>query len=169
MGNVVNVSVSGVDSVIVNLKSFTDDLHDDIMEVCLRIAEEARDTAEEHYANYRGEDGDFITVYDPRKIENGYEIEASGLPVTAADGTRGNTVMFAEFGSGMTAGWHPKAAEFGAYPGSWSIHDAQAFSIMGFWSHNGKRYRFIEPTRAMYYAFERGKLVADEIAREVFR
>ena len=168
MGNVVSVTVSGADRIVVNLKKYTDEMHDNLMEVCHRIAEEMRDTAEQHYSEYRGDDGDLIVVNDPKEVKNGYEVTAHGITVTAKDGTKGNTIMFAEFGSGMTAGWHPKGAEFGAFPGSWSMHDSQQFSTYGFWEHNGRRYKFIEPTRAMYYALERGKLVADEMAREVF-
>ena len=168
MANVISVKVSGINDVIINLAHFTNELHDDLVEVCHRITEEMQSTAEEHYAQYRGDARD-IVVHDPSPIKNGYEIVATGTTVVASDGMVGNTVMFAEFGSGMTAGWHPKGAEFGAYPGSWSIHNAQQYSTFGFWEHNGERYRFIEPTRAMYYALERGKLVADEFAREVFR
>ncbi len=187
MAKVIQIDLDNPDKAIALLKQYVSEVEDKADGLCKELAEIARDEAQNRYdSRYKSTDlvQDYIRVSDPEKIEGGYKVSATGDPVVAKDGTPGNTVIFAEFGAGRTAGVHPLAAEFGAYPTSWSIHDQKEFAHKGRWyfgqeiygydsqGHGllrARRYVAIPPSRAMYLAGEKIKELLLTKAKEVFK
>lgn len=163
MAKVVRVEVKNANHVLLQLDKYEKGLRKKTLEVCKELCEIGKNTAIAEYAGYDSYDeGDFVTVEVKQDkqgfYEKGYRVEATGNPKMAQDGTVGNTVTFAEFGSGTMAGDHPMASELGVTPGWWSPHDAQQFVPFGFWEHGKtatgktKRYTYVRPTMAMFKA-----------------
>lgn len=164
------VDIDYLDEAIVELEKYAREVESNGEELCHQLALVAMDEAESRYGAMGEEIAGDIVVNLPEKIENGYRVTAHGTHVVAKDGTPGNTIVFAEFGAGTAAGdGHPKAGEFQAFPGTWSIHDARQWSSRGYWYYNDHRYESIAPSKAMYYAGDLARRRAAEVAREVFR
>lgn len=114
-----------------------------------RVVARARDTAKAFYGG-AGEDFDVpLVTYD--KIGDGEFV------VTAT----GKQVMFLEFGAGDKAdAGHGYASEvpFAVFPGSWSQTHSRMYANLGYWiSPEGKYYKYITPTRAMFIAAQEAK------------
>lgn len=144
-------------SVLAHLANYEKDLRKKAMDLCKDLATEAKIKAESEYAAYDAYDsGDYVKVtVDPIQQgvwHRGYQTVAEGNSKKAQDGLIGNTVVFAEFGSGTAAGVHPLSSEYGYYPGSWSEHDQREFVNFDYWEHNKKIRTQVKPTMAMFKA-----------------
>ncbi len=97
-------------------------------------------------------------------------VEDNRLRITA----RGKTVLFLEFGSGAMFGYgHPKAAEMGYGPGTFSDNEALGGKHhwndpKGWYYEHGHKSHGNEPAMAMQTAAEDMRRAVAETAREVF-
>lgn len=167
MAKKIRIDLNDPRSAVEEIEMFIRSIEYNADKLCMRLALEAQDEAEDKFGNARP-DLNPTTVSNPIKIPNGYKIQATGINSTAKDGTKGNSVVFAEFGSGTYASSHPLASEYGAFPGSWSMHDAQQFSSKGRWYYEGERFEYIMPSKAMYHAALKARMSVIPIAKEVF-
>lgn len=162
----IHVNVKGVLDAAQFLRSYSSSLEDKCMELCKRLADVGVPIARATYATFPY-DGtkDYKITAEP--TENGYKVLAEG-----------QTVLFLEFGAGVTYGYgHPKARELGMGPGTWS----DGPDGKGHWDDpngwylplsagKGRGYKSMgnAPTMGMYYAAQNMKDQIETIAREVF-
>lgn len=114
-------------------------------------------------------DKDFDVRVDP--VENGFEIIADG-----------ETVLFLEFGAGITYGYgHPQATEFGMGPGTWPYPHGMPVHGKWMWNwENPNGWYFTDgagekhhtygnaPAMPMYNTAKDLRSKVEEVAREVF-
>lgn len=128
-------------------------------EISRRLAEYGAMLAENAYDGtpYTGDRNVYVTVEDR---PNGYAIVADG-----------ETVLFLEFGAGITMGYgHPQAAEFGMGPGTYPIPPGKGHwnDPKGWWTPQGEHTYGNPPSMAMYNAAKELRKQAAKIAQEVF-
>lgn len=151
----ITVNVQGIDEAIRRLQEYN--LEQKTRELCRRLAQYGLVLAEASYGG-AAYDGEKDVSVDVQETDNGYKILATG-----------GTVLFIEFGAGITYGYgHPQADEFGygpgTYPGKGHWDDPQ-----GWWIPKGGGHTYGNPpSMTMFNTAKdiRGEIA--NIAREVF-
>ena len=175
MASLISMRVVNANKVVLQLDKYEKDLNQKALMLCDKLAGEAWRTADAEYNGYEAYDPEDWVVVEKEEImqgfwQRGYRIVAYGNEEESADGTMiGNTVMFAEFGSGTMAGDHPMANQFNAHPDAFSPHNYKEFHELGYWIHNGKRYTAVRPTMAMFKAGLKARSKVYEFAKRIFR
>ena len=81
----------------------------------------------------------------------------------------GQSVAFIEFGAGATYGYgHPRAAEFGAGPGTYPDGKGHWDDPKGWWYGSGQHTYGNPPSMSMYRAVQEMTEKVTQVAREVF-
>lgn len=157
------------------LGKYAESLTEKVKAACLAVATQLQTNAQGYYDGYT--EGSTVRVAEPEDISKGktvgYSVSASGEPVLSEDGSyTSNTVVFEEFGSGSMAGDHPKAAEYGFYPGSWSENygtgEYANSSEPKHWHYGGYKLYFIQPTQAMWKAAQAARSSLSDEMRKAF-
>lgn len=154
------LSEIAIDETIAKLEAYEKALDTKAKLLCERLAEIGRFEAELGFATavYDGDKDFEVTVVE---TEKGYKVLANG-----------ETVLFLEFGAGITYGYgHPQANEFGMGPGTYPDGKGHWDSPYGWWlpkDVGGGHTWGNPPSMPMYYAAKDVRAQIEEIAREVF-
>lgn len=149
-----------INSAIRELNDYQKDLERKGKEICRRLADYGKSLAVTAYSGtqYDGNKDVSVTV---EERTNGYAIVASG-----------ETVLFLEFGAGVTYGYgHPQADQFGMGPGTYPDGKGHWDDPNGWWipkSAGGGHTYGNEPSMAMYNAAKDLRAEIERVAREVF-
>lgn len=151
----VKVDQAALNRTVGRLEEYNSDLKEKANEICQRLASIGAVHASLGFSRafYNGESNFDISV---EPIENGYAVIAGG-----------DTVLFLEFGAGVTMGYgHPQAGEFGMGPGTYpgKGHWDQPY---GWWIPGGEHTYGNPPTMAMYNAAKEIEKEVERVAREV--
>lgn len=122
-------------------------------EICKRLAEIGRDTAQAIF-DKAGEGNGGVSV-QAVPCENGWKVVATG-----------SDVYFIEFGTGDEVTDHYNAS-VPLYSGSWSEEHAQRYAIYGYWYYRGVRYQGTPPYMPMFNAEKAIRTNVKRVAREV--
>lgn len=166
----VTLDIHSVENAISELKRYQANLDKKMKTLCERLANICMTNAISIYSNAEY-DGDPDWRVEVTSTQNGYAVVASG-----------QSVLFIEFGAGITKGYgHPLAKALGMGPGTWP--DPHGRKIDGKWVwnwENPKGWHFINssgervhtygtaPTMAMYQSAQYIRKMIGQIAREVF-
>lgn len=128
-------------------------------EISRRLAEYGAMLAENAYDGvpYTGDRNVYVSV---EERPDGYAIIADG-----------ETVLFLEFGAGITMGYgHPQNADFGMGPGTYPIPPGKGHwnDPKGWYTPQGEHTYGNPPSMAMYNASQELRKQAVKIAQEVF-
>lgn len=155
------LTVENGDEVIAKIDNVSDTVNDKCLELIgQRLCELGVKAAQGAYWVGTGDGNDDISVaYN--KTDEGYEIRASG-----------ESVCFAEFGTGVYAGSYPGEIPEGvnAVPGGWSQTHGKGNFVPGtheFWFWDGQRYVGTIPRPGMALAVEEIEASANAVATEV--
>lgn len=158
-----------LDRAIKQLQDYQKKLDEKAQEVAKRLAEIGATRAEIDFENapYDGNKEFDISV---EKTDNGYSVKTSG-----------KSVLFVEFGAGVTyGGGHPQAAEFGMGPGTWPEPHYRKYhgQLYANWENPSGWYLPKEsggghtfgnaPAMPMYNAEQEIKSNIERVVREVF-
>ena len=151
----VKVDQAALNRTVGRLEEYNSDLKEKANEICQRLASIGAVHASLGFSRafYNGESNFDISV---EPIENGDAVIAGG-----------DTVLFLEFGAGVTMGYgHPQAGEFGMGPGTYpgKGHWDQPY---GWWIPGGEHTYGNPPTMAMYNAAKEIEKEVERVAREV--
>ena len=162
MSKVISVELSNksIDKAIADLRKYKTWVAEKEQELRSRLAEIGKEVAEMRFS---------AAIYDGT---NDVQVEVSDDGNTAVITASGTSVVFIEFGSGVTYGYgHPLASKNNFEPGSWS----EGEKGKGHWDNpDGWYYKHGEkslgnpPSMAMYNAVQRLSEQLTQIAREVF-
>lgn len=152
----VKLSTKSIDSAIAELNAYKRQLPVWIDEICSRLAALGATKVSLGYARaiYTG-NKDVTIMVEP--IPNGYAIKA-----------RGESVLFIEFGAGVTYGYgHPAAKEYGMGPGTYPSDKGHWNNPGGWWipKENGGGHTYGNPPAAIMY--RTANELRDEVARIV--
>lgn len=150
-----HVDASGVDNAVAALLNLRIGLQQKADVICERLASigAVRASLGMARAFYTG-NGSYDISVEP--IPNGYAVMASG-----------ETVLFLEFGAGVTYGYgHPQAGEFGMGPGTYP-GQKHAMDPNGWWTPDGEHTYGNPPTMAMWNAAQDIKSEVERVCREV--
>lgn len=156
----INISVQGLDELIDQLHNFADSMDRRVQELCRRLAMMGATSVSLGFARaiYTG-DMD-TSVYVEEVSPTNYKIVAAG-----------QTVLFAEFGAGVTyGGGHPQAAQFGFGPGTYP-GQTHAMTGNGWYlpkAKGGGHTYGNPPNMPMYNTAQDLKREIERVAREVF-
>lgn len=154
----ITVSIQGLDEAIQKLEEYSSDLQRKTRELCNRLAQYGLLLAQASYggAAYDGDKSIGVTV---EETDNGYKIIATG-----------GTVLFVEFGAGMTLGYgHPQADEFGYGPGTYPSDKGHWNDPRGWWIPGTGTHTYGNPpSMTMYNTAQDIRREVESIAREVF-
>ena len=159
----IELSVDSCERAIDELQKYERDIRPKLEEVCKRLAELGRDTAQRIFdeASSNVEEGNGNVVVTCEPISNGWKIVASG-----------EDVYFIEFGTGNSAGAFYgeglPATSVPIYPGSYSQQNSGQFAKWGYWFHEGNIMSSTTVYMPMYYAGKAIRENAERIAQEVF-
>lgn len=174
------IQVDGLDAVIRRLENLVDSLETKKKDFLQRLADIGVDTASVLFKNAEYDGDNDVKVAPPTWIDdNTIAVQASG-----------NSVLFIEFGTGVSFPEHPQADEFGYYHGMYG--KGKGMNVKG-WIYEGKQgthgmpvaikdkegrviglkdgvWRTFgnPPARAMYEASKEMRRQMLDIAREVF-
>lgn len=151
----ITVNVQGLDELINQLNSYNDSLERKANELCNRLAQYGLTLADASFsgAAYDGTKDVSVSV---EPTENGYRIVASG-----------GTVLFIEFGAGVTYGYgHPEPLEFG--PGTYPSDKGHWDDPNGWWIPGGQHTYGNPPSMTMYNTTKDLEREIERIAKEVF-
>lgn len=174
-----SISVTGVDSIIKRLESYTKNLEEKNRIFMERLAQIGIDTASVMFKNaaYDGANGDVTVDRTPHwEGENTLVISASG-----------EKILFIEFGTGVHYVEHPKGAEMGYIHGTYGLGLGANKNGWAYYGEMGSnptpparivrttddgraviRTKGNPPARAMYEASKKMRYKMAEIAREVY-
>lgn len=138
-----------------NLKQYAESLNDKALKIAEKLATRAAVQASHEYSSaiYTGTND--VSV-DVERTADGYAVTASG-----------NSVLFIEFGSGITYGYgHPQADEFGYGPGTW---DGKGHwdNEKGWYTPDGEHTFGNPPSMTMYRAAAQARRDIQKVAKEV--
>ena len=151
----IELSVESCKQAIAELKRYQKEVRPKLDEVCKRLAEIGRDTAQAIFDS-AGEGNGGVKV-EIAQIENGWKIVAAGADV-----------YFIEFGTGDDVDRHFDPVAVPVFSGSWSIEHAQKWYNYGFWYYNKVRYEGTPAYMPMYYAEKAIRDNERRIVQEVF-
>ena len=153
----VSLNGNSLNRAIRQLERYKEELEDKAMEVCERLASRGAVSASLGFARaiYTGLNDASLTV---EETENGYRVLASG-----------ETVLFLEFGAGVTYGYgHPLAGEFGYGPGTWP-GKGHWDDPNGWYLPDGSEHTFGNPPNMpMYNAAKEIESEIIQVVKEVF-
>lgn len=136
------------------VKEYQKQIKPKLDEVCKRLAEIGRDTAQGIFDSAKeGNGGVRVSI---ARIENGWKIVASG-----------SDVYFIEFGTGDDVDRHYDVS-VPVFSGSWSIEHAQRYAQYGYWYYRKVRYEGTPAYMPMYYAEKAIRENEKRIVQEVF-
>ena len=149
----ITIDQSSLDRAVSQLNEYSENLREKANQICERLASYGAVQASLGFSRafYTGQSNFDISV---EPIDNGYAIIAGG-----------ETVLFLEFGAGVTMGYgHPEPEGFGpgTYPGKG--HWDQPY---GWWIPGGEHTYGNPPTMAMYNASKEIRQEVERVAREV--
>lgn len=156
----INVTVRGLDEAIQALETYSSGIRQRANELCRRLAEMGATNVSLLFARaiYTGPNDFNVSV--EAAGNNGYRILVSG-----------QSVLFVEFGAGITYGeGHPQAAEFGYGPGTYP-GQKHALTGKGWYlpkDKGGEHTYGNPPNRPMYNTAQDLKGEIERVAREVF-
>lgn len=154
------LSKSSIDKAIKEVEQYKKTIDAKIRELCLRLAEMGAVRTSLGYARavYAGKKDISVTV---EPIECGYTIKANG-----------ESILFVEFGSGITYGYgHPKAKEFGYGPGTYpptNPNNPKWNNPKGWFIPGGEHTYGNGPSATMYITAKELRAEILRVAREVF-
>jgi len=151
----ITIDQSAIDKATRQLEEYTENLREKANQICERLATYGAVQASLGFSRafYTGQSNFDISV---EPIDNGYAIIAGG-----------ETVLFLEFGAGVSMGYgHPQAGEFGMGPGTYpgKGHWDQPY---GWWIPGGEHTYGNPPTMAMYNTSKEIEQEVERVAREV--
>lgn len=149
------LSVESCNQALEELKTYKREIRPKLNEVCKRLAEIGRDTAQAIF-NRAGEGNGNVTV-TVEQINNGWKIVASGADV-----------YFIEFGTGDDVDRHYDVTSVPVFSGSWSMVHAQRYITNGFWYYRKQRYEGTPAYMPMYYAERAIRENERRVVQEVF-
>lgn len=150
----VELSVDSCKKAIEELKAYQTSVKPKINEVCKRLAEIGRDTAQRIFDS-AGEGNGGVRV-EVVQIDNGWKIVASG-----------SDVYFIEFGTGDDVDPHYDVS-VPVFSGSWSMEHAQKYAQDGYWYYRKVRYEGTPAYMPMYYAEKAIRENERRVVQEVF-
>lgn len=150
----IELSVESCQKVLDELKEYQKRIKPKMDEVCKRLAEIGRDTAQRIFDSAgEGNGGVHVSI---APISNGWKIVASG-----------KDVYFIEFGTGDDVDPHYDVS-VPLFSGSWSMEHAQRYAQYGFWYYRKVRYEGTPAYMPMYYAEKEIRANEKRIVQEVF-
>lgn len=159
----IELSEASCKKAISELKEYQRNIRPKLDEICRRLADIARETAQAIFdqAAANTEEGNGGVSVSVAKISNGYKIVASGTDV-----------YFIEFGTGNSAGMFYgdglPVTSVPVYPGSYSEQNAGMYAKWGYWFYHGQIMSSTDTYMPMYYAGKAIRENQDRIIREVF-
>ena len=158
------IDLNDLDSAIRDIKAYAKMVEECSDAIAYRVAEQAQQTAQEYYEDYRLENFAEVDQPVPNATGNGYVVSAS-----AYDNKGRNVLMFEEFGAGDTAGmFNDKADEFGALPGTYSETHRRYYYEHGYWFYRREFFHEVAGTNAMTNAAFEARDNVYWIAPQVF-
>lgn len=154
------LNTQSIDKAIAKIQDYRKSVQEKVNELCRRLAEMGATSVSIGYARaiYSGKKDISVSV---EKISDGYSIVAEG-----------ESVMFVEFGTGVTYGnGHPQAGELGMGPGTYPDGKGHWDDPDGWWipRENGGGHTYGNPpSMTMYRTARELQDVVLHVAREVF-
>lgn len=149
----IELSPESCNRAVRELKKYMREIRPKVDEVCRRLAEIGRDTAQAIFDSADYGNGGVTVQIAP--CENGWKVIATG-----------SDVYFIEFGTGDATSSH-YLTDVPLYPGSWSETHAQKYSINGYWYYGGERLTETPAYMPMFNAEKAIRANAKRIVKEV--
>lgn len=153
----IELSVQGVNKAIRELERYRREIKPKMDEVCRRLAEIGRETAQRIFDDPEVmKDGNAPTEVSVDAIPNGYAILANG-----------RSVYFIEFGTGNQASLHFDPDVPVAW-GTYSAENKQMLWTQGFWYYGGEKLEGTPVYAPMFYAEKAMRENVKRVVEEVF-